>query len=103
LGSHFENFFGLCHGYLLRVLEGWEWYELKISSSEFTRPKSRWRGRRYFTIAAAPSYCLGHQINITHHAGVMHLPAPLALRNFLPQIRQTHIGSVPLNQFLSLR
>jgi hypothetical protein len=41
-----------------------------------------------------------YQINVTHHAGVVCLPASLALCNFLPQIRQSHIGTVALNQNL---
>ena len=35
-----------------------------------------------------------YQINVAHHAGVMHLPAPLALSNFLPQIWQPNIGPI---------
>jgi hypothetical protein len=39
------------------------------------------------------------QIDVTSHAGIVH-PAVPALRYFLPQIRERHIGSVPLNQSL---
>jgi hypothetical protein len=40
------------------------------------------------------------QINITNHAAVMPLILATAVRNFLAQIRQPHIGSVTLNQIL---
>jgi hypothetical protein len=33
-------------------------------------------------------------INVTHHAGVMRLSAPLALCDFLSQIGQANVGSV---------
>jgi hypothetical protein len=36
----------------------------------------------------------------SNHAGVVHLPAPLALRNFLSQIGQPNIRAVTLNRFL---
>jgi hypothetical protein len=39
----------------------------------------------------------GDQINVAHHAGVVRLPAPLTLRNFFSQIRQSHIGSIAFN------
>jgi hypothetical protein len=35
-----------------------------------------------------------------HHAGVMHLSTALALRNFLPQIRQPHFRAIAINQSL---
>src|SRR5262249_16466577 len=34
------------------------------------------------------------QINVPHHAGVVHSSTPLALCDFLPQIRQSNVGSV---------
>jgi hypothetical protein len=42
----------------------------------------------------------GIRSTLTHHAGIVRESAPLALRNFLPQIRQPHIGAVALNQIL---
>jgi len=38
-----------------------------------------------------------YQINVMHHAGVVHLSHSLTLCNFLPQIRQPNIGTVLLN------
>jgi hypothetical protein len=34
-----------------------------------------------------------HQIDIPHHAGVVHLSMGPALRDFLAQIRQANIGA----------
>jgi hypothetical protein len=39
----------------------------------------------------------GRKINITNHAGVVHLSTPLALRDLLAQIRQPNIGTIALN------
>ena len=48
------------------------------------------------TFALSPT----DQINVTNHAGIVHLTGTVAVCYFLPQIRQPHIGSVSLNQFL---
>jgi hypothetical protein len=40
------------------------------------------------------------EIDVMHHAGVVHLALTPALCNFLPQIRQPNIGTVALNQSL---
>jgi hypothetical protein len=40
------------------------------------------------------------EIDVMHHAGVMHLALALTLGNLLAQIRQPNIGTVVLNQSL---
>src|SRR5262245_55486970 len=39
-----------------------------------------------------------HQIDVMNHAGVVHLAVTLAVRDFLPQIRQRNVGTVAFNQ-----
>ena len=40
------------------------------------------------------------EINVMHHAGVVHFSQAVALRNFFEQIRQPNIGTVAFNQAL---
>ena len=40
------------------------------------------------------------QINVAHHAGIVHESAPFAMRNFFSQTWQANIGTVALNQSL---
>jgi hypothetical protein len=41
-----------------------------------------------------------NQINVLHHAGVMHFALTTTLCDFLPQIGQSNIGPVLFNQSL---
>src|SRR5262245_4979599 len=43
---------------------------------------------------------VSRQVDIAHHAGIMHLALTPALCDFLPQIRQPNIGTIALNQNL---
>jgi hypothetical protein len=40
------------------------------------------------------------QIDVTHHASVMHFAVPVALCDFFTQVRQPNIGSITRNQIL---
>ena len=87
--------------------------ELVVELRNESTCRSAWGGHRpERELCAVDQHCRGHcpicgrlfgdkglareQINVTHHAGVVHLSTPLALCDFLPQIRQANIGAVEL-------
>src|SRR5262249_23355173 len=53
----------------------------------------------FFLLGRLPRL-LRFQLNVMHHAGVMHFALTLALCDFLAQIPQTNIGTVAFNKCL---